>query len=139
MKDIFKHIPKGSDHRPAAINGLEKLRMRLDLLEGKERTLLELYLDQHASYSRLAKLTGLSERHVALKLQRLLRRLQSEEYISILRHRSMFDPKTLEVAYDRYLLGMSIRSIAKKRNLSRYRVSKKIQWLQEWLNQKDEG
>ena len=106
------------------------------MLEVKERTLLELYLEHNASYYRLAELTGLSDRYIARKLQRLLKRLESEEYISIVRHQRLFGPKTLEVAYDRYLLGMSVRSISKKRNLSRYRVSKKIRWLQEWLKKK---
>ncbi len=137
MDEVIKHIEAGSDQRPAAIGGIEKLRLRLDLLEGMDRTLLELYLDHHASYYRLAELTGLSERYVARKLQGLLRRLQSEEYISILRHQSLFDSKTREIAYDRYLLGMSVRSIAKKRNLSRYRVTKTIRWLEEWLNEND--
>ena len=136
MKDIFKHIPEGSDRRHAAVNGCEKLRLRVDLLEGNERTLLELYLEHNASYYRLAKLMGLSERYVSRKLQRLLRRLESEEYVSIVRHQRLFGPKTLEVAYDRYLLGMSVRSISKKRKLSRYMVSKKIRWLEEWLKKK---
>ena len=139
MKEINKHIPDGSDKRPAAIGELEKLRLRLDLLEGMDRMLVELYLDRQASYYRLAELTGLSEKYVARKLKRLLRRLESEEYITILRHQSLFDPKTLEIAYDRYLLCMSVRSISKKRNLSRYRVSRKVRWLEEWLNKKDEG
>ncbi len=139
MKEINKHIPDGSDQRPAAISELEKLRLRLDLLEGMDRMLVELYLDRQASYYRLAELTGLSEKYVARKLKRLLRRLESEEYITILRHQSLFDPKTLEIAYDRYLLCMSVRSISKKRNLSRYRVSRKVRWLEEWLNKKDEG
>ena len=136
MKDIFKHMSEGSDRRPAAIDGYEKLRLRLDLLEGMERALLELYVEHNASYSRLAELTGMSERHVARKLQRLLKRLESEEYISIERHQRLFDPSTLEVAYDRYLLGMSVRSISKKRNLSRYMVGKKIRCLEEWLKKK---
>jgi len=139
MKGIFKHIPEGSDQRPAAVNGWEKLRRRLDLLEVKERTLLELYLEHNASYSRLAKLTGLNERYVARKLQRLLRCLQSEEYVSFVRHQRLFGPRTLEVAYDRYLLGMSVRSISRKRKISRYKVSKKIRCLEEWLNKKDEA
>jgi len=138
MKDIFKHIPEGSDRRPAAVNGYEKLRMRLDLLEGKERSMLELYLEHNASYSRLAELTGMSERYLARKVRRLLRRLLSEEYVSIVRHKKLFGTKTLEVAYDRYILGMSVRSISKKRNLSRYRVNNRIRWLQEWLNNNDE-
>jgi len=137
MKELIKHISEGSDRRPAAVNGYEKLRMRLDLLEGKERTLLELYLEHSASYYRLAKLTGLSERYVARKVQRLLRCLESEEYISIVRHQKLFGTRTLEVAYDRYLLGMSVRSISKKRKISRYRVSKKIRVLKDWLQEKE--
>jgi DNA-binding transcriptional regulator LsrR (DeoR family) len=139
MKDIFKHMSEDSDRRPAAVSGYERLRLRLDWVEGMERTLLDLYLNHNASYSRLAELTGFSERYVARKLQRLLKCLQSEEYISIMRHQRLFDPTTLEVAYDRYLLGMSVRSISKKRNLSRYMVGKKIRCLEEWLNKKDKG
>lgn len=136
MSKIINHISYGSDHRPAEISGLEKLQLRLDLLDGFERTLLELHINHSASYHRLSEITGKSQKYIARKLRSLIRRLQSEEYITILRHRGLFGPKILEIAYDRYLLGMSARSIAKKRNISRFKVGKKIRILKEWLREK---
>jgi transposase-like protein len=137
MSKIINHISYGSDHRPAEISGLEKLQLRLYLLDGFERTLLELHINHNASYHRLSEITGKSQKYIARKLRSLIRRLQSEEYITILRHQGLFGPKILEIAYDRYLLGMSARSIAKKRNISRFKVGKMIRILKEWLREKE--
>jgi len=137
MNRIMYPISDGADQRPAKIRGWEKLQLRLDWLNGFERTLLELYLNHSASYYRLSKVTGKSQKYIARKLCSLIRRLQSEEYVTILRHQQLFGAKTLEIAYDRYLLGMSARAIAKKRNLSRFKVGKIIRMLKEWLHDKE--
>ena len=133
MKRLPKDVQDGADCRAGAMREMELLRLRVDLLDGQERLLVDMYLNQNASYYRLAALTGMGEKYVARRVQSLLRCLQSEEYLSIVRHQRLFEPRTLEVAYDYFLLGMSVRAISRKRNMSRYRVSKKIRRLQNWL------
>jgi hypothetical protein len=139
MKKLPKDVPAGSDYRAEAVREMELLRLRVGLLEGQERLLLDMYLNQNASYYRLAALTGMGEKYVARRVQSLLRCLQSEEYLSILRHQRLFEPRALEVAYDYFLLGMSVRAISRKRNLSRYRVGKKIRRLQNWLEERQKA
>ena len=105
---------------------LDLLRTRLDLLTGKDKLLMVMYLENGSSFRQLARLAGASESSIARKIYRLTKRLVDGPYIVCLRNRSKFTRTEMAVAKDYYLTGLSIKTIAAKRNWSYYRARKTI-------------
>ena len=112
--------------------------MRLTLLEKNDRYLVELYVHKGLSFHELSQLSGLDERTVARQVKLLSKRLLSDNYLTIYRHKSNFTSTELAIAYDRFLLGLGCRRIAKRHKLpdrSTFKIVKKLQvWLDHKLN-----
>jgi len=105
---------------------LDLLRTRLDLLTGKDKLLMVMYLENGNSFRQLARLTGASESSIGRKIYRLTKRLVDGPYIVCLRNRSKFTRTEMAVAKDYYLTGLSMKTIAARRNWSYYRARKTI-------------
>lgn len=105
---------------------VELLRGRLNLLDGKEKVMMVMHVENGNSFRQIARLLGLSESTVARKIHRLGRRLVDSEYIGCLRNRDKLTKGQMAVARDYFLKGLSKREIAQKKRWSRYRVGRVV-------------
>jgi len=109
------------------------LRSRVNLLAGEDKLLLTMYLDKGSSFRQLAGLTGVSDTIIARRVYRLVRRLTDGRYVACLRNRSRLTDAELAIAKDHFLMGLSIRKIAPKYRLTRYRVQKTLEHIRETI------
>jgi len=136
MLEIKSNTTSDYDHRKAWLRTMEQLQMRLALLKKEDRLLPRLYFYKGLSYRDLSQLFGLEERTVARRIKQITDRLMSDKYITVLRHKSQFSEIELEVAYDRYLLGLSYRKISDRHNLGGRPALGIIRKLDGWLRKK---
>ena len=106
---------------------VELLRGRLNLLDGREKVMMVMHVENGNSFRQIARLLGLSESTVARKIHRLNRRLINNEYIGCMRNRDKLTAEQMAVARDYFLKGLSKREIAQKKRWSRYRVGRIVE------------
>ena len=105
---------------------IEQLRSRIDLLDGKDKFLMTLYLEDGYSIFQISRLTALCETSIARRINRLTKKLLEGRYIACLRYRDKFNRKQMAIAKDYFLTGLSMREITTKRNRSFYHVRETI-------------
>ena len=115
-------------------DGLDLLRSRLHLLNGKEKVLMTMYLENGSSFRQIARLTGVSDTSIARRINRLTKRLMDGQYIVCLRNRDKFTRNQMTIAKDYFMAGLSMKEIAVKRRRSRYHVRKIIIKIKSILN-----
>ena len=101
---------------------LELLESRIELLRGKEKMLMTMYLKNGNSFYQMARLAGVNEVTIARRIYKIIKRLLDGEYITCLRNRDKFSDCEMAVAKDYFLTGLSMRKIARHQRCSRYRV-----------------
>ena len=109
---------------------IDLLRSRVGLLTGKDKLLMTMYLKNGNSFRQMARLVGVNEANIARRIHRVTRRLLNGEYITCLRNRSKFTKAELDIAKDYFLLGLSMKKIAKKRGRSFYGVRETLKKIQ---------
>ena len=112
---------------------IELLHWRMELLEPRDRVLLEAYYSGNLSLRKLGWLCGLSECAVAQRIEKMSRRLLKKDYITILRYKRGINSQQRKVAYDHFLLGLGYQTIADRHKLSYHSVRKTIKSLKRWL------
>ena len=132
MKKIHANISQGTlkaknDWR----NRIDALRSRVGLLAGKDKLLMTMYLENGNSFRQIARLTGVNISTVARRIHKLAKRLTNGEYITCLRNREKFTGAELVIVKDYFLVGLTRREIAAKRNCSVYRVRKILKKVQQ--------
>ncbi len=105
---------------------VELLRSRAELLSGKNRVIMEMYIGNNNTCGQIAALCGLSESAVYKRIKKLKKRLLHGEYLSCLRNRKKFGEFGLKIARDYFIEGLSIEKVARKRKTTIYRVRKTI-------------
>jgi len=105
---------------------IDLLHGRLDLLKGKDKVLMTMYLENDNSFRQIAQLIGISETSIARRIRGLTKRLADGQYITCLRNRNKFTEFQINIAKDYFLFGLSIRTIANIRRCSFYRIRKTI-------------
>jgi predicted DNA-binding protein YlxM (UPF0122 family) len=135
MEAIHQNI---SDERKETRNiyrdRIDLLRSRVELLTGKDRLLMTMYLENGNSFRQMARLAGVNETSIARRIHKVTQRLIDSEYITCLRNRDKFASNEMAVARDYFLSGLSIKKISRRRRLTYYSVRqtlKKIQKLVE--------
>ena len=121
---------------------IDLLRSRVELLKGKDRTLMNMYLERDGSFREMARMAGVNEATIARRIYKLIQRLIDGEYITCLRNRKKFTSLEMFIARDYFLSGLSMRKIAAKRDCSYYQVRqclKKIQWLVQIKKEETNG
>jgi len=113
---------------------LDLLRSRLHLLNGKEKVLMTMYLENGSSFRQIARLTGVSDTSIARRINRLTKRLIDGQYIACLRNRDKFTRYQMTIAKDYFLVGLSMKEIAVKRRWSCYHVRETIIKIKSVLN-----
>ena len=105
---------------------IELLRNRINLLEGLEKVLMKMYLENGNSVRQMARLTGVSETTMARRIRKMTERLMDGQYVKCLRRRSEFTKTELAIAKDYFLMGISIRRIAANHRSTYYFVCKTL-------------
>ena len=113
---------------------LDLLRSRLHLLNGKDKVLMTMYLENGSSFRQIARLASVSDTSIARRINRLTKRLTNGEYITCLRNRDKFTRDQMTIAKDYFLVGLSMNEIAVKRRWSRYHVRETIIKIKSILN-----
>ncbi len=113
---------------------LDLLRSRLHLLNGKDKVLMTMYLENGSSFRQIARLTGVSDTSIARRINILTERLTVGEYITCRRNRDKFTRDQMTIAKDYFLVGLSMKEIAVKRRWSRYHVRETIIKIKSILN-----
>jgi len=129
--------------RPSASAGLsytavyadqvDLLRARAEILTGKDKALMQMYLENGSTFSQMARLAGVNEATIARRIHKLSHRLLDSEYITCLRHREHFSPLEQAIARDYFIEGLSQKAIALKRNTTVYRIRKGLNKIQEFV------
>lgn len=131
MKKIHENIPQDSVKTKTEYRDrIDLLRSRVGLLTGKDKVLMTMYLENGNSFRQMARLVGVNEASIARRIHKVTKRLMNGEYITCLRNRDKFDKGELDIAKDYFLVGLSIKKIAKKRNSTYYCVRKTLKKIQ---------
>jgi transposase-like protein len=117
--------------KPTYANRIDLLRARADILTGKDRALLKMYLENGSTISHMARLMGINEATVCRRIHRLTERLLDGEYITCLRNKHQLSRLEMNVARDYFLEGLSQNKIAIKRRTTVYMVRKGLRNIQE--------
>ena len=138
MKKIYENI----SHRTSKIkkeyrDRIDLLRNRVSMLTGKDKLLMTMYLSNSNSFRQMARLAGVSEASIARRIRKVTKRLIDGKYITCLRNRDKLTRGEMAVAKDYYLLGLSQRKIAIKRNHSVYRIRKILKRIQQLVKTAD--
>ncbi|MCH7557503.1 MAG: hypothetical protein IIB56_08605 [Planctomycetes bacterium] len=135
MKKIHVNISQTTLEAEKRCRGeIDLLRSRLHLLNGKEKVLMTMYLENGNSCRQIARLTGVSDTSIARRIHILTERLTDGEYITCLRNRDKFTRDQMTIAKGYFLMGLSISKIAAKRHRSRYHVRETIIKIKSILN-----
>ena len=132
--DNVEHSAKGRWRNPGAkarAAEIDLLRVRAEILTGKDRALMKMYLEQGGTFRQMARLTGASEATIARQIRRLIKKLLDGEYIRFLRERNQFSSLERAIARDYFLEGLSQERISIKHNTTIYRVRKTVKKVQD--------
>jgi predicted DNA-binding protein YlxM (UPF0122 family) len=110
--------------------GVELLRSRIELLTGRDKAMMEMYLNGRGTISQMARLAGVNEANVARRIHKLVRRLLDGQYITCLRNRDIFTQEQIEMARDYFVDGLPIQEIADRHEITYYEVRKAIRKIQ---------
>lgn len=136
MKTIHSNVTqKNLDDMNDNRAWIDVIRSRLDLLEGKDRLLMTMYLENGYSIFKISTVTDLCQASIARRIKRLTNILLEGRYITCLRNRDRFNRYQMEIAKDYFLKGLSIRQITIKRRRSYYHIRKTILKIKSILNE----
>jgi predicted DNA-binding protein YlxM (UPF0122 family) len=109
---------------------IDMLRCRVDLLTGKDRVMMQMYLDNSNTFSQMARLAGVNVANVARRIHKLTRRLLDGQYITCLHSRDKLTEEQIEMARDYFVLGLPMREIADRHGATYYVVRQTMKQIQ---------
>ncbi len=123
MENIHENLSQSilrirSEHRDRT----ELLRSRVNLLTGKDRLLMTMYLGNSNSYRQMSRLAGVNVSSVARRIEKLIKRLIDGKYVICLQNRDKLTATEIAVAKEYFLLGLPIRKITARRHWTYYRT-----------------
>ena len=134
MDSIHTNISrKSSSVKTRHRDRIDLLRSRMNLLTGKDKLLMTMYLKNGNTFYQMAKLVGVNEATIARRIHKVTQRLIDSEYITCLRYKDKFSELEMAVAKDYFLGGLAMRRIAKKRRCSYYRVRVSLKKIQRFI------
>ena len=136
MKSIHSNISQNNiDNKKKNRAQIDLLRSRLSHLDGEDKLLMTVYLENGNNTFQISRLTGLCRTSIARRINLLTLRLLDGRYIACLRNRRKFNKHQMAIAKDYFLTGLSIKKIALKRHRSRYRVTETIKKIKSILKE----
>jgi hypothetical protein len=140
MRTISVNVPHGNlKKRFESREKIEMLRLRADLLEGTDKVLMMMYLENGNTFRQMAQLMGVSESTVKRQIHKLTERLIDGEYITCVRNRQMFSKAEMDIAKDYFLNKLSIRKTARRRGWTFYTVRRIIKRMEAIVRQVEQG
>jgi predicted DNA-binding protein YlxM (UPF0122 family) len=109
---------------------IDMLRSRIGLLTGKDRVLMQMYLNNTNTFRQMARLAGVNEANVARRIYKLTRRLLDGQYITCLRNSDQFTEEQMGIARDYFVDGLPMGEIAYRREITYYTVRQAIKKIQ---------
>lgn len=135
MRKIHANIPqRTSNAKNEYRDRIDLLRSRMNLLTGKDKLLLTMYLDKGNSFRQMARLADVNDTIIARRIYKIMKRLIDGEYITCLRNRNEFTKTEMAIAKDYFLTGLSIKKIATKQHLTYYRVRETLKKIQRVIS-----
>jgi len=111
---------------------IDMLRSRADILSGKDKELVLMYLDRGVTFQQIATIMGVHRSKIARRINKLFKILLDDEYVICVRNRHLLSRDEQKVARDHFIEGLSRPKIVKKRDFTRYHVKKclrRIHWI----------
>ena len=139
LKKISENVSENVDIRPDRLCELDLLLVRMGLLKPADRILLEMRYKHGVSFGKIAALSGIGPGTAAYRIRKLVGRLLSDDYITILRAKDKFSRRELLISYDYFLLGLGCRAISAKRRISYAVVCRGVARMKGWLKKIAEG
>ena len=112
---------------------IDLLRSRANLLSGRDKLLMTMYLEKGNSFRQMARLAGVNETIIARRIRKVTNRLMESEYIVCLRNRDKFTKTEMAIAKDHFLIGLSMKKIAIRRHLTFYRVRETLRKIRQTI------
>jgi predicted DNA-binding protein YlxM (UPF0122 family) len=112
------------------VDRIDLIRCRAELLTGRDRALMQMYLDNAGTFSQMARLAGVNEANVARRIHKLVRRLLDGQFITCLHYRDKFTEEQVEMARDYFVDGLSMREIADRHETTYYSVRRTMKQIQ---------
>jgi DNA invertase Pin-like site-specific DNA recombinase len=104
------------------IREIEKLRLRSELLNRKDKALIQMIFEKGSTFDQIARLTGQNPSTISRRFHHLLQKLIAKEFVSLLRGRCGSNGTDIRIVQGYYLQNLSQKAIARKLNISLYRV-----------------
>jgi predicted DNA-binding protein YlxM (UPF0122 family) len=134
MKKVHENFPENrAKIKKEYRDRIDLLISRISLLDGKDKLLMTMYIDNGNSFRQMARLTGVNESNISRRIHIVTNRLMNGEYITCLRNREKFKKNELDIARDYFLEGQSITKIAEKYNTTYYSMRKTIKKIQLFI------
>jgi len=135
MRKIHANIPqRTSNAKNEYRDRIDLLRSRMNLLTGKDKLLITMYLDKGNSFRQMARLADVNDTIIARRIYKIMKRLIDGEYITCLRNRNEFTKTEMAIAKDYFLTGLSMKKIAAKRHLTYYHVRETLKKIQRVIS-----
>jgi DNA invertase Pin-like site-specific DNA recombinase len=112
---------------------MELVRLRADLLRGKDRLLMTMHLENGNTVRQIAELLEVSEASISRRINGLIRRLTEGQYIRCLRYRDKFTKAQLSLAKEHFLFGVTQRKIASRRRCSVHQIRRRLEKIEQRL------
>lgn len=103
----------------------EAFTTRVEILSAEQVTLVRFFRNT-PNYRVIAKMAGVNEATIARRLKKIARHICRDNFPAALSKNSNLTPEEMEILKDHFVNGLSIRTIAKNKNLSFYSVRKTI-------------
>src|SRR4030042_994177 len=116
---------------------IDLLRRRICLLDGKDKLIMSMYLDNGNSFRQISRLLGVCEATISRKIHRLTRHLTGQQFQIYRKNLEKFNERQKDIARDYFLMGLSMRQIASKRQCSYYRTQKTRAQIQHLIKKND--
>jgi DNA invertase Pin-like site-specific DNA recombinase len=108
---------------------LEKHSARVDMLPAGQREFVTMFLNIR-KFNMLARNAGVNEVTVARRLRKIVSRINSDNFLGALSQDDLSEGK-IEIIRGHFVNGLSVKSIAEKTGISRYRIRKTIQQMRK--------
>jgi transposase-like protein len=126
----FQKVNRPKDSSEQFDGRLDIIRSRVGLLAGKDRAIMQMYLDNSGTFRRMARLARVNEANVARRIHKLVRRLLDGQYITCLRSRHKFTGEQICIARDYFVDGLPMSKIAEKQRVSYSEVRQTMKKIQ---------
>jgi DNA-directed RNA polymerase specialized sigma subunit len=127
MQKVMEAQARLGNDRLLERGGIEIIRRRIGILNGKDKELMSLYYIDGLSFHRIASLLGINRISVSRRIRRITCRIMAGQYIRCLRYKQSFNPIQIQIAREHYIRGKTMRQIAQNLGISFHDVRKTIE------------